>query len=105
MLHSIFTNRLTLTIKLSHLCFIAIILTVLSGCIEDLQDQNNTQASLKQLMSELNAAVMSDNADALRSVISKANRIDSASRKAKALILSTARAKLGRLQWQQAIAD
>ena len=54
-------------------------------------------------MSDLNAAVLSENEDSLQGIITKANRLpqtDSVA-KAKKLILSTARAKLGKIQYQK----
>ena len=86
-------NRMRNTIQT---CLALVCTFTLLGCNEDTASTNGTD--LNQLMSELNVAVLSENKSKLEAIIIKANRLqhDNGS-KAKNLILSTARAKLGKI--------
>jgi hypothetical protein len=90
-----------ITLKTIQFCLIAVCTAVFSGCLEDTSSANTNDVT--QLMSDLHSAVLSENEDALDEIITKASKLpqtDSIA-KAKKLILSTARAKLGKIQYQK----
>lgn len=85
-------------------CLALVCACTLLGCFEDPASTNSTD--LNQLMSELNAAVLSENESKLEAVITKASKLQTVNgSKAKNMILSTARAKLGKIQNQQVITE
>ena len=104
-IYTYLTSIKNLTLKNSPLGLIAVCTIALSGCLEDASSASSNDVA--QLMSDLNVAVLSENEIALESIITKANRLPQtdSSAKAKKLILSTARAKLGKIQYQSVSAE
>ena len=104
-IYTYLTSIKNLTLKNSPLGLIAVCTIALSGCLEDASSASSNDVA--QLMSDLNVAVLSENEIALQSIITKANRLPQtdSSAKAKKLILSTARAKLGKIQYQSVSAE
>ena len=69
---------------------------LLCSCLEDTNSSDSE--NLEKLMNELNTAVLSDDESGLESVITQAKRLpQGTSAKVKNLILSTAQAKLGKI--------
>ncbi|MDP7008684.1 MAG: hypothetical protein QGI78_03840 [Phycisphaerales bacterium] len=69
------------------------------GCLESPTSANGS--TVDQLMSDLDAAVLSEDESKLQAIITKANRLSNDRSAVKNLILSTARAKLGKIQNQK----
>ena len=95
------TSKQNTTRKILQFCLIGFCAAAFSGCFEDSSAANANDVS--QLMSDLNAAVLSENEASLQAIITKANRLPQTDgvTKAKKLILATAKAKLGKIQYQK----
>ena len=90
----------------ARICTVAVCAFVLAGCFEDAPASNRDP--IDQLMSEMNTAVLSADEEKLLSVIEKAHALrspDGYAYKAKNLILSTARAKWGKIQAESIAAE